>query len=147
MPDKDAGTPRVFIMRHGETIWSQTGAYTGKTELILTAHGEDQVRGTGQVLLGSGKLINSSCLAHVYASPRRRAQQSLGLLFGGNDLKQWRESMEQRSQITVTEDIAEWDYGSYEGLTTKQIREQRKSRELDNDRDWNIWMDGCEQGE
>lgn len=56
MADKDAGTPRVFIYRHGETEWTKNGRYTGTTDLPLTAAGETQV-------LASGKLVVSACLA------------------------------------------------------------------------------------
>jgi len=49
--------------------------------------------------------------------------------------------------VTVTEDVREWEYGAYEGLMTAQIRAGRKERGLDKDRDWDIWHDGCEEGE
>lgn len=48
---------------------------------------------------------------------------------------------------TTTEDIAEWDYGDYEGLVVNEIRALRKERGLDQDREWDIWKDGCEGGE
>jgi len=50
-------------------------------------------------------------------------------------------------KLEVTEDIREWEYGAYEGLLTAQIRAARKERGLDKDRPWNIWIDGCEDGE
>ncbi|KAF5005995.1 hypothetical protein F66182_15881, partial [Fusarium sp. NRRL 66182] len=68
MPDKDAGTPRVFIARHGETEWTKSGQYTGITELELTAHGVTQVQNSGRVLVGPGKLIDPSRIAHVYVN-------------------------------------------------------------------------------
>lgn len=49
------------------------------------------------------------------------------------------------AKIQVTPDIREWDYGAYEGLTSAQIRERR--REVTGKADWNIWRDGCEDGE
>ena len=49
--------------------------------------------------------------------------------------------------LTLTEDIAEWDYGDYEGLLTSEIRARRKERGLDQEREWDIWRDGCEGGE
>lgn len=47
----------------------------------------------------------------------------------------------------LTEDIAEWDYGDYEGLVVREIRARRKEKGLDREREWNIWRDGCEGGE
>jgi probable phosphoglycerate mutase len=49
------------------------------------------------------------------------------------------------ARIEVTEDIREWDYGDYEGITTPQIRELRKQQGLDPN--WDIWRDGCPGGE
>lgn len=99
MPDKDAATPRVFILRHGETEWSKSGQYTGKTDIALTAHGEEQVRGTGQMVYGAGKLIDPSKVAKVFLSPRKRAIRTYELLSGKTD------------GYEITESLAEWDYG------------------------------------
>ncbi|KAJ5060229.1 histidine phosphatase superfamily, partial [Bipolaris maydis] len=49
--------------------------------------------------------------------------------------------------ITYTEDIAEWNYGDYKGLTDLEIRDLRKKGGLDHERDWDIWKDGCKGGE
>ena len=49
--------------------------------------------------------------------------------------------------MTLTNDIAEWDYGDHEGLVVNEIRALRKERGLDREREWNIWKDGCEGGE
>ena len=58
-------TPRVFIVRHGETEWSLNGRHTGVTELPLTANGEKRIRATGQALVGDDRLIVPSQLAHM----------------------------------------------------------------------------------
>ena len=50
-------------------------------------------------------------------------------------------------KVEITNDLAEWDYGEYEGLLTKEIRAKRKQQGLDTERDWDIWRDGCENGE
>jgi broad specificity phosphatase PhoE len=48
------------------------------------------------------------------------------------------------TKVSTTDRLAEWGYGSYEGLVTSEIRELRKQRGLDTDRPWDIWRDGCE---
>lgn len=58
-------TPRVFIVRHGETEWSLNGRHTGTTELPLTVNGEKRIRATGQALVGDDRLIVPSQLAHM----------------------------------------------------------------------------------
>lgn len=99
MPDKDASTPRVFILRHGETEWSKSGQYTGKTDIALTPHGEEQVKGTGQMVYGTNKLIDPAKVAKVFLSPRKRAIRTYELLSGKTD------------GYEITESLAEWDYG------------------------------------
>ncbi|KAF2636405.1 phosphoglycerate mutase family protein-like protein [Massarina eburnea CBS 473.64] len=149
MPD-----PRVFIIRHGETEWSLNGRHTGTTELPLTANGEKRIRATGKALVGDDRLIVPSNLAHIYVSPRRRAQHTLELLsLGCSERYPWSPSeapysespLRTHAPISITPAIAEWDYGAYEGLTSPQIRQSRKESGLDED--WDIWRDGCESGE
>nr|OQO16826.1 hypothetical protein B0A51_15843 [Rachicladosporium sp. CCFEE 5018] len=135
MPDKDASTPRIFILRHGETEWSKSGQYTGKTDMPLTPHGEAQVKGTAQQVYGLGKLIDPAKVAKIWLSPRKRAIKTYELLSGRND------------GYEISESLAEWDYGDYEGRVTKDIRALRKDRGLDKEREWDIWSDGCEGGE
>lgn len=54
------------------------------------------------------------------------------------------EAIRTEAEVEVTEAIREWDYGDYEGLTSKQIQEQRAER---GEGPWNIWTDGCPGGE
>jgi hypothetical protein len=61
-------TPRVFIIRHGETEWSLNGRHTGTTELALTVNGEKRIRATGKALVGDDRLIVPRNLAHMYVS-------------------------------------------------------------------------------
>ncbi|KAF1812481.1 phosphoglycerate mutase-like protein [Eremomyces bilateralis CBS 781.70] len=145
-------TPRVFLVRHGETEWSLNGQHTGTTELELTANGEKRVLETGKALVGNDRLIVPKNLAHIYVSPRKRAQRTLELLrIGCKERYPWNEQREQsdgairtQAEVEITEDIREWDYGAYEGLTTKQIREMRlRGGESEN---WDIWRDGCPGG-
>lgn len=143
MSDKDAGTPRVFLFRHGITEWTINGRYTGKTELYLTEKGKQQVIGTGRMIVGAGKLIDPSKLARVFVSPRVRAKQTFELAFSEND----RYDLDGEGKLTETEGLAEWDYGAYEGFVTREIRALRKEHRLDGEREWDIWRDGCEDGE
>ena len=107
----------------------------------MTENGRQQVLGSGKLVVGPGKLIDPAKLAQVYISPRRRAQTTFELLF---DLPA-REILQDKT--TTTNELAEWDYGQYEGLLTKEIRALRKDHGLDNDGPWDIWRDGCEGGE
>jgi len=144
MADKEALTPRVFIVRHGETEWAKQGRQTGKTDIELTSLGIKQVVTTASHLVGEGKLLDPTKLARVFVSPRKRAQQTLQGLLGSH-----LDAIEARGvEITATEDVAEWDYGKYEGLKLPEIRERRKEKGLDGEgKVWNVWRDGCEGGE
>ncbi|MCJ1470051.1 hypothetical protein MMC07_008696, partial [Pseudocyphellaria aurata] len=145
-------TPRVFIVRHGETEWSLNGRHTGTTELPLTANGEKRILATGRALVGDDRLIVPAQLSHIYVSPRRRAQRTLELLgLCCAEKLPWQderthkdEEIRTHAKAQVTDDIREWDYGSYEGLTSAQIREQRKQS---GEGVWDIWRDGCPDGE
>ncbi|TVY90474.1 Sedoheptulose 1,7-bisphosphatase [Lachnellula willkommii] len=141
MPDKDAGTPRVFLVRHGETEWTISGRYTGKSDIPLTPNGEHQVSSSAGVIVGPGRIIDPSKITYLFISPRTRARRTYELLFDESAQKK----LEGKSE--TTEDIREWDYGAYEGLLTAQIRAIRKARGLDKEKPWNIWVDGCEEGE
>lgn len=140
MSDANATTPRVFIARHGETEWTISGQCTGNAEILLTPNGEAQSRGTGQMLVGPGKLIDPCKLARVISSPRKRAVATLDLLLD----KEAKGALESAGKIDITEDIAEWDYGKYEGLTPAQIKARRAEQGKGS---WNIWTEGCEDGE
>ena len=110
---------KACLVRHGETAWSITGQHTGLTELALTPHGEHQSRGLGPRLQSMG-------ITRVLVSPRLRARQTCELA----DLGVGSEN---------EPDLAEWDYGDFEGLRTVDIRRDRP--------DWDIWRDGCPGGE
>jgi len=147
-------TPRAFIIRHGETEWSLNGRHTGTTELPLTADGEKRIRATGKALVGDDRLIVPSKIAHIYVSPRHRAQRTLELLdLGCHDRLPWQDEktvhgkfdLQNKAKVQVTEDIREWDYGEYEGKTSPQIREERNEKGLSEV--WDIWRDGCPGGE
>ncbi|MCJ1350935.1 MAG: hypothetical protein MMC33_000917 [Icmadophila ericetorum] len=141
MPDKDAGTPRIFLARHGPTEWSQSGAYTSHTELPLLDSGSQLILDTAPLLIGRGKLVDPTRLAKVYISPRKRAGDTYALMF-----KHVLDA-DPKDKKVITNDIREWEYGLYEGLKTAEIRKGRKERGLDGHKDWDIWTDGCEEGE
>jgi probable phosphoglycerate mutase len=111
---------RLVLLRHGETEWSKSGRHTGRTDLELTDHGRVQAELAGQVLREL-RLADPV----VFSSPRIRALTTAKL--AGLAINE------------VTALLAEWDYGSYEGLTTPQIHE--------SDPDWLVWTHGCPGGE
>ena len=105
-------------MRHGETAWSLTGQHTGRTDLPLTEHGESEARELGARLRGV-------TFDHVFTSPRRRARRTCELT--------------DHAHAIVEPDLAEWDYGDYDGLRIDEIRASRPA--------WDIYTDGCPGGE
>lgn len=108
-----------MLLRHGETEWSRLGRHTGVTDVPLTAEGERRASALRPVLA-------SRDFGLVLTSPRRRAVRTAELAgFAG--------------RIERTEDLAEFDYGAYEGLTSPQIDEQRPG--------WDLWRDGGPEGE
>lgn len=111
---------RLLLLRHGETEWSKSGRHTGHTEVELTDAGRAQAKLAGRAL-GELGLVDPL----VISSPRKRALDTAEL-----------------AGLTVDEVsgvLAEWDYGSYEGLTTEQIQESVP--------DWLVWTHGCPGGE
>jgi broad specificity phosphatase PhoE len=113
-----SGMSEIVLLRHGQTQWSATGRHTSYTEKDLTPDGERQARVLAERLADRR-------FAAVWCSPRVRARRTAEL--AGLPVS------------TVDEDLAEWDYGEYEGLTTPQIREKAPG--------WNLWTDGCPGGE
>jgi fructose-bisphosphate aldolase, class I len=109
----------LCLVRHGETAWSRSGQHTGLTELELTAEGEEQARSLTSRLKGLAP-------TRVLVSPRRRAQQTC-------------EAAGLGAASETEPDLAEWDYGRYEGLRSTDIRADSPG--------WNIWRDGCPGGE
>ncbi|KAK3170996.1 hypothetical protein OEA41_003080 [Lepraria neglecta] len=139
--DKDAGTPRVFLVRHGQTEWTINGRWTGSTaDIPLTQFGESQISSSAQQLVGPGKLIDPEDLALVFVSPMQRARKTFELMFEPAT----RESL--RAKVDFTKDLVEWGYGDYEGLSTAEIKQLREQRGL-NAKDFDVFKHGCEGGE
>lgn len=111
----------LFLLRHGQTEWSAQGKHTGRTDLPLTDAGREQARSAGRTL--AGRLPEEK--AEVLSSPRQRALVTAEL--AGLAVSE------------VTEDLAEWDYGDYEGITTEEIRETVP--------DWTVWSHPMPNGE
>ncbi len=109
----------LYVVRHGQTEWSLSGRHTGSTDIPLTADGEDEARALSPWL----KHVQ---FALVLSSPLQRARRTSELVGLGR-------------QAEIEPDLAEWDYGDYEGKRSAEIRKQRP--------DWNVFRDGCPQGE
>jgi probable phosphoglycerate mutase len=109
----------LYYVRHGETEWSKSGRHTGRTDLPLTEQGERNARRMGDRL-------KSVKFARVFTSPRLRARQTCGSAGLGGTAE-------------VEEDLAEWDYGDYEGRRTEDIHRERPG--------WSLFRDGCPGGE
>ncbi|WP_054815155.1 acid phosphatase [Nocardia arizonensis] len=113
-------TARVVLLRHGETAWSKVRRHTGRADVPLTEVGEEQAAAAGPLIAALG--LRDPL---VRTSPRRRAVHTAKLAgFVGAE---------------IDEDLAEWDYGEYEGLTTPQIRER--------DPGWTIFTGAVPGGE
>ena len=110
---------RLYLIRHGETAWSLSGQHTGRTDLPLTGHGEDAARQLAPRL-------RHIQFARVFTSPRQRARRTCELAGLG-------------AMAETEPDLAEWDYGDYEGLLTADVRKLRPG--------WNVFRDGCPAGE
>lgn len=111
--------PQIHLVRHGETAWSLSGQHTGRTDMPLTPAGEAAARGVAERLKGLS-------FSAVWSSPSQRAYNTSVLAgFGAESLKM--------------DDLQEWDYGAYEGRTTREILAERPG--------WTVFRDGCPQGE
>ncbi|KAF8973877.1 histidine phosphatase superfamily [Flammula alnicola] len=122
--------PRLFLVRHGETEWSQNGRHTGLTDIPLTERGVEQVKKISKALVGDGLVIEPKNLCTVQVSPRQRARKTFELLF---------EHLGKLPDHVLTEDVQEWNYGDYEGLKPAEIKKLNPT--------WKIWYDGCPGGE
>ena len=110
----------IVLVRHGETEWSAAGQHTSQTDLPLIEEGRERARELGRALADS---VTSPWFSAARCAARARPAS-------------WPASATRRRSA---EDLREWDYGDYEGLTTAEIREERP--------DWFLWRDGCPGGE
>jgi len=100
-----ASLPEVYLARHGETAWTITGQHTGRTDVPLTARGE-------QNALNLRQRLNGVTFAKVLVSPLARARRTCELAGFGDTAE-------------VDPELHEWDYGEYEGRRTVDIRQER----------------------
>ncbi len=111
----------LYVVRHGQTEWSANGRHTSVTDLPLTEHGEQQA-------LALRGHLDPADFSLVLSSPRRRARDTAELAgFTGGHAPQ------------LDEDLAEWAYGDYEGLTSAEISEHVPG--------WTIWTHPVPGGE
>lgn len=108
----------LFVVRHGATEWSESGRHTSRTEVPLLPEGEEEAADLGGYFQGQD-------FALVLTSPRQRARRTAQLA--------------GFPQAEVDDDLREWDYGAYEGLTRAAIQER--------DPDWTIWDGVTPDGE
>ena len=111
--------PRIYLIRHGETEWSLASRHTGRTDIPLTEQGEQDARKLGERL-------RDLRFSQVFTSPRQRARRTCEL--AGLD-----------PVAKIEPDLAEWDYGDYEGQHSVDIGQGRP--------DWILFRDGCPGGE
>jgi broad specificity phosphatase PhoE len=109
----------VYLIRHGQTAWSLSGQHTGSTDIPLTTNGEDEARALRPWL-------KPAHFDLVLTSPLQRARRTCELVGLGR-------------QADIEPDLAEWDYGDYEGKRSSEIHQRRP--------DWNVFRDGCPHGE
>jgi broad specificity phosphatase PhoE len=112
-------SPDLYLIRHGETEWSASGRHTGRTEVPLTMAGEEHAAWLS-VRLAAARFT------HVFTSPRLRARRTCELAGWG-------------ASAVVEPDLAEWDYGDYEGLRSGEILKLQPG--------WSLFRDGCPHGE
>jgi len=118
-PEQGYKHVNVFVIRHGETAWSLSGQHTGTSDIPLTDNGCRLAERLRPVLA-------KEAFARVSVSPMQRARETCELA-GLSDA------------AVIDPDLAEWNYGEYEGLTPKQIHEEAPG--------WLIFQDGCPGGE
>jgi len=109
----------LYLIRHGETAWSITGQHTGETDIPLTPHGEQQARALAPFL-------RTLKFTRVMTSPLSRARHTCEFAGLGEG-------------ALIEADLAEWNYGAYEGRRTVDIQQAVPG--------WNVWHDGCPLGD
>lgn len=124
-PAEQTSTPaaygRLVLLRHGQTVWSETAQYTGRTDIPLTEDGRAQAVSAGQRLREA--FPEGFAPENIFVSYLQRARDTAHL--AGFDTQ------------NIVEEIAEWDYGRAEGRTRGQLEEAMGFP-------WDVWEDGPE---
>ncbi|KAF8931118.1 hypothetical protein BGZ58_007810 [Dissophora ornata] len=137
--------PRVYLVRHGTTEWSQNGRHTGLTDIPLLDSGVEQARLLSSRIFENPyqDMVHIDNISLVLVSPLVRAQQTYQQLHQGGLSKEHREGSQPscftRTQARSTSLLTEWDYGDYEGVTTKDILKDRPN--------WSLFGDNAPNGE
>ena len=113
------GGSELWLIRHGETEWSANGKHTSRTDLPLTELGRERALELRDYLKGVE-------FAAVLRSPMLRAKETC-------------EIAGLESRAVVDDGLKEWDYGVYEGRTTKEIQAEIPG--------WSVWKDAIVDGE
>ncbi len=111
--------PKLYLVRHGDTAWTDSEQYTGRTDLPLNARGEAHARQLGERLRGFSFI-------RVFTSPLQRAAKTCNLAGFG-------------SAVEVDPDLIEWDHGNFEGVLARDVRREYPG--------WELFRDGCPGGE
>ncbi len=109
----------LWLIRHGETEWSLSGAHTSRTDIPLTEHGRERA-------VELRDYLNDTKFDAVFVSPMQRAQETCRIAGFG-------------SQMQIEDGLKEWDYGVYEGKTTKEIQAEIPG--------WSVWKNEIVSGE
>jgi broad specificity phosphatase PhoE len=109
----------LWLIRHGETEWSLSGAHTSRTDIPLTEEGRRRAEKLRDYLKGTD-------FDAVFVSPMQRARETCAIAGFGDVAK-------------IDEGLREWDYGIYEGKTTKEIQAQIPG--------WSVWKNEIVGGE
>ena len=112
-------SPELWLLRHGATDWARSGRHTGRTDRPLLPEGEEEARRLAPALVGVG-------FDAVLTSPLQRARRTCELAGLGEGAR-------------ICDDLREWDYGDYEGITTAEIRRSVP--------DWTVFSHPCPGGE
>ncbi|KAG9320452.1 hypothetical protein KVV02_004974 [Mortierella alpina] len=137
--------PRVYLVRHGTTEWSQNGRHTGLTDIPLLPSGIEQAALLSSRIFENPyqDMVHIDNITLVLVSPLTRAQQTYEQLRLGGLTKESRDgsapSCFTQTQARLSSLLVEWDYGDYEGVTTKEILKTRP--------DWSLFGDNVPNGE
>jgi len=114
---------KLILVRHGATEWSVTGQHTGRTDIPLTELGRAQAAAAAPL---AASMIGTGGVGRIISSPLSRALETARIVFPD-------------AEIETSDDLLEFDYGDYEGLTPSQIRDRQPG--------WDLWEHGCPNGE